>query len=265
MAQKYTAEHIEYLRTIAPGRYISQIVQLMNEKFGLDLSYAQIKALMSNRSIRNGMKLRCRPEKVHRLTTLEQDEWIKANALGKSGAELINMIKNKFGIIFTPEQIKSYKSRKHINTGLTGHFKKGSVPKNKGKKLSPELYEKAAPTMFKKGHRPSNYCPVGTVLVKGDGYTYVKIADPGVWKQKHVLVWEAVNGPRPKGHKLIFADGNKQNFRLENIILVSNAEHVRLNQNHLISDNADITKAGVLLAKLITKSAKLKRGDNLDK
>lgn len=119
--------------------------------------------------------------------------------------------------------------------------------------------------MFKKGHRPSNYCPVGTVRIKGDGYTYVKITDPGVWKQKHVLVWEAVNGPRPKGHKLIFADGNKQNFRLENIILVSNAEHVRLNQNHLISDNADITKAGVLLAKLITKSAKLKRGDNLDK
>lgn len=119
--------------------------------------------------------------------------------------------------------------------------------------------------MFKKGHRPSNYCPVGTVRVKGDGYTYVKIADPGIWKQKHVLVWEAANGPKPKGHKLIFADGNKQNFRLENIILVSNAEHVRLNQNHLISDNAAITKAGVLLAKLITKSAKLKRGDDLDK
>lgn len=128
MARKiYTPEQIEYLRKIAPGRYICQIVPMLNEKFGTDFTECAIKNLMIRQKIKNGMQLRCPPEKVKRYTTPEQDAWIKAHAAGKSSVELIAMIKDKFGIVFTKEQIKNYKNRKHINTGLTGHFKKGMV------------------------------------------------------------------------------------------------------------------------------------------
>ncbi len=107
MRRKYTPEQITYLREIAPGRYLEQIIQMMNEKFGLDLSYMQVKSLMANYDIKNGMRFRLPPEKRRRLTTQEQDVWIKANAAGKTGAELVAMIKHKFGIVFTLEQIKS--------------------------------------------------------------------------------------------------------------------------------------------------------------
>ena len=39
-----------------------------------------------------------------------------------------------------------------------------------------------------------------------DGYWYVKIKHPNVWRCKHILLWENANGKIPKGHRLIFLD-----------------------------------------------------------
>lgn len=256
--KKYTPEQIAYLSGIAPGRYLYQIVRLMNEKFGTNLSERQIKCLMVRNGIKNGMRLRCTPERMRRLTTPEQDAWIKANAAGKSGLELIAMIKDKFGIVFTKEQIKNYKNRKHINTGLTGYFKKGHTPHNKGKKLPPEVYAKAAPTMFKSGQLPMQTRPVGAECWRDAGYLWVKVAMPNKWRLKHRVIWEAANGTIPAGHSIIFADGNCKNFDINNLICVSRAELARLNQRHLISDNPEATKTGVLVARLLTKAGHLK-------
>lgn len=158
--------------------------------------------------------------------------------------------------------MKGWKVRRRIVTGLTGRFQSGHVPANKGKKLSAETYAKCAPTMFKPGSRPYTYLPVGTEAPKSDGYIWVKVTDPNRWRQKHILIWEAEHGPRPDGHKIIFADGNKRNFDLENLLCVSDAELARMNQRGLIYDNAEATKTGVLIARLITKAAKIKREKN---
>lgn len=266
MANKvYTPEHIAYLKKIAPGRYLYQIMQMINEKFGTDFSESAIKSLMARQGIKNGMRLRCPPERMKRLTTPEQDAWIKANAAGKSSVELIAMIKDKFGIVFTKEQIKGYKSRKRINTGLTGYFKKGQEPPNKGKKMSPEHYAKSAPTMFKKGFTPMQTCEVGTETWRDDGYLWVKVAQPNKWRQKHRIIWEAANGPAPSGSKIIFADGNRNNFAIDNLICVTAGELAQLNRKHLIYDNAEATKAGVLVVRLLQNARNLKRGESLDK
>lgn len=261
MYKKYTPEQIAYLREIAPGRYLYQIVQMMNERFSTALSASQIKCLMVRNGIKNGMQLRCPPEKVRRLTTPEQDTWIKAHSAGKTSAELIAMIKEKFGIVFTVEQIKGYKNRKRINTGLTGRFEKGHIPFNKGRKIPAEVYAKAAPTMFKKGQLPAMTRPVGAECWRDDGYLWVKVAQPNKWRLKHRVIWETTNGPIPDGHKIIFADGNRSNFDINNLICVSAAELARLNQRGLIFNNPEATKAGVLVARLLTKAGKIKRGE----
>lgn len=261
MARKYTQEQIAYLREIAPGRYLYLIVQMMNERFGTALSASQIKCLMVRNGIKNGMQLRCPPEKVRRLTTPEQDTWIKAHSAGKTSAELIAMIKEKFGIVFTVEQMKGYKTRKRINTGLTGRFEKGHIPFNKGRKMPAEIYAKAAPTMFKKGQLPAQTRPIGAECWRDDGYLWVKVAQPNKWRLKHRVIWETTNGPIPDGHKNIFADGNRSNFDINNLICVSAAELARLNQRGLIFNNPEATKAGVLVARLLTKAGKIKRGE----
>jgi hypothetical protein len=71
--------------------------------------------------------------------------------------------------------------------GAKAHrFKPGTTPPNKGKKMSPELYAKCAPTMFKKGRPALNQRPVGSERVNVDGYIEMKIQDPNKWALKGI-------------------------------------------------------------------------------
>lgn len=92
-----------------------------------------------------------------------------------------------------------------------------------------------------------------------DGYPAVKIAEPNVWKLKHVLVWEAANGPVPEGHAIIFLDQDHTNTNLENLALVSRAELLELNRRELITSNAELTTTGILIARVNCKISKIKR------
>ena len=107
---------------------------------------------------------------------------------------------------------------------------------------------------------PQTWKPVGTETVRSDGYTWVKIAEPNKWREKHVLLWKAANGPVPAGCVLLFADGNQRNITLENLILISRAQLVRLNQKNLIGGSADLTRAGLLVADIMNKMAERRRG-----
>jgi hypothetical protein len=92
----------------------------------------------------------------------------------------------------------------------------------------------------------------------------VKIADPSEWKMKHVLVWEKANGKVPRGSVIIFADGDKTNFRLKNLLLVTRRELAVMTRCGLIYGHSGLTKTGKLIAdvKLLIgdrKRAALKR------
>lgn len=103
---------------------------------------------------------------------------------------------------------------------------KGCTPANKGKKwdeyMSAEAQARARLNCFKKGNRPKQYEPVGTIKeVRKDGYLKKKIADPNKWELLHRLVWEKHNGPIPKGHNIQFRDGNRKNCTIENLYMIS--------------------------------------------
>lgn len=256
MNQLLTPMQKEYLIEIAPGKFAEDIALLMNEKFGLQLTAAQIKQYKSRNKIKSGIKGVRNPAK---LFTPEQDQFIRDNNFGHTSIEIANMINDAFGLSIIPEQIKAFRARYKLpSCGLTGRFEKGIIPFNKGMKMPGHG---AKQTFFKIGHRPKNALPVGTVMMKADGYIYEKIAEPNKWMPKHVLVWEAANGARPKDTAIIFLDRNRTNFAIENLACVSRAELARLNQNNLIHENAEISKAGVLIAKIMTKvGERRKRG-----
>ncbi len=114
-----------------------------------------------------------------------------------------------------------------------GRFTKGQVPANKGKKMSPEVYRKAAPTMFqpgcRKGAANNNYTPVGTETFRSDAYWWVKIAEK-TWVLKHRRIWEKKHGPIPPGMLVVFRDGNPHNFNLNNLELITRKEAVYRNR-----------------------------------
>lgn len=180
----------------------------------------------------------------------EISNFIKTNTVGLGNKELAELVNRTFQKSYTTQQIKTFKANNKISSGLTGYFEKGHIPQNKGKKMSAEHYKKAKATMFKKGNIPHNHRPIGSERISRDGYVEVKIAEPNKWELKHRVEWEKVNGKLPKGYVLLFLDQNSQNITLDNIVCVSRAEFVRLNQNHRLSEFSEITKNGIVLEKL---------------
>ena len=53
---KWTETELEYLREIAKGKYLSEIVELMSKKFNYSFRKTQIKSTMTKHKIKNGMK-----------------------------------------------------------------------------------------------------------------------------------------------------------------------------------------------------------------
>lgn len=259
MRGKYTEEHISYLREISEGRYNDEITDMFNTKFNLDVTITAIRSLKKRLNILSNLPRKCRPEKTA-LTTKEQDDYMRSIATGKTNEELIKIMDERFGIRFSESQMKNYKNRKRIRNGLDYRFKKGHVPANKGRRIAPEVYEKCASTMFKKGNRPASYKPVGSERVDKDGYMMIKVADPNKWKPKHVWLWEKAHGPVPKGHRIMFADQNKSNLTLDNLILVSYGESAQLNKNRMVFKDAELTKTGLNLIRLKMKLYRRKKG-----
>lgn len=91
--------------------------------------------------------------------------------------------------------------------------------------------------------------PIGTERYK-EKYIRVKVAQPNVWVKKHVFLWEQAHGKVPKGHLIMFADGNKFNVTLENLLLVSKAELLQLNRNGMIKEDGELTKTYLQVVKL---------------
>jgi hypothetical protein len=190
-----------------------------------------------------------------RVYSQEEHDFLFQNYPNRGNQELTDLFNAHFGLNLTRTQIKAFKHNRGWDSGLTGHYEKGSIPANKGTKG----LTSANRTSFKKGNRPVNYRPVGSERLSKDGYLEVKIADPNKWRLKHLVIWEEANGPLPKGHCVIFLDSNKQNLALENLRLITRNQLARLNQNHLITDNADFTETGIIIADLYYKISQRKK------
>lgn len=198
--------------------------------------------------------------------TKEHYQFILDHVYEISNKELTEKFNQHFKLNLTIGQIKAYKKNNGISSGLDGRFKKGRIPFNKGLKwneyLTKEQQEKSWRTTFKKGDIPTSHLPVGSEVERNDGYLYVKIAEPRSWKQKHRIIWEAKNGPVPKKHKIVFLDGDKRNFSLENLILVTDNDLLTMNRSKLIYKDPELTKAGVLISKLINKTYEKEKTNN---
>ena len=192
--------------------------------------------------------------RICHIYTEEEKQFLAKVVPGRSYAEIRDEFIKEFGWEISVGQIKGSIMRYGLNTGRNGQFPKGNVPMNKGKKMSPEVYEKCKGTMFKKGQTPVNRRAVGSERVTVDGYVEIKVAEPNKWKLKHRVVWEQHNGPLPRYDAIVFLDGNSLNTDISNLKHVTRKELLLMNQNHLFSDDADITNVGVNLVKLINKT-----------
>lgn len=140
------------------------------------------------------------------------------------------------GIVKSPEFIRALKAkaaRTAREAGKETRFVPGQVPWNKG--IPFRSGGRSAETQFKPGMLPRNYRPIGSVRLCA-GFWQRKQTETGYpprdWVNIHHLVWRASGQEIPAGYALCFRDGNRANFDLANLELISRAELMARNSIH---------------------------------
>ncbi|MDD5292867.1 MAG: HNH endonuclease signature motif containing protein [Candidatus Izemoplasmatales bacterium] len=202
--------------------------------------------------------------KQHKYSS-EEISWLKENYKKHERPILLKMFNSTFHSDISDGALKSILKSHKIFSGRTGRFVKGQVSFNKGLRwddfMTPAGRIRSLETTFKKGHTPCNTLPIGTLMMKGDGYVWVKVRETGLpnrpwrlWEQKHRLVWEGANGPIPKGYNIIFLDGNRWNFDLSNLMMLSKRQHATMCKLGMYTKDPDLTKTGILVVEVIRKA-----------
>ena len=159
--------------------------------------------------------------------TDEMKDWLRAHSKGVPYDELAPQFNVVFGLNKTARQIQSACHDHGAHNGVY-QFKQ---PKN---------------IDSFKHHRP-----IGSTRLTKDGYVAVKIAEPCKWDLAHIVEWEKCNGKFDrKKYIIMFADGNRTNYNIQNLRCVSRRVIGCINSEHLMPQNPtpEMFNAVVLLA-----------------
>lgn len=187
--------------------------------------------------------------------TEEEYAYLKEVVPGHTRIEILALMNERFDNQFTLGQVVGAMKRRKLKNGFSGRFEKGYTSTLKGTKG----VLKAHSGSFQKGKSPINRRPVGSERFNTYGYCEIKVAEPNVWRHKHRVIWEQHHGPLPKGHMVIFANGDRTDISIENLILVDRKTLITMNREKLIMPDAELTKAGVTIAKVISKTYDLSK------
>lgn len=168
---------------------------------------------------------------MSRLFSDAEIEFMRTHAAGRTFTELTKMMNDAFGTTYRIKQVKNACHYKRFKNGRSAGAPKGTIPSKRKDSL-----------------------PVGTERTYVDGRTWVKVSDnPALWQYKHIVIWTKANGEVPAGCKVIFADGNINNFEIDNLVLVTLREFFYMGRKRLRHDDTDLTKTAVVLTKLKLK------------
>lgn len=261
---RYPQEVEDFVREWSPKMRDRELAVKVNEAFGTRFTASSLKAYRGNHGIRNYQKQLSREEYWKYQTRYPQGmyEFIRDHSWGVSSKEMAEMVNEKFGTNFTQTMMRQFRQRHGIKSGLTGWYQRGHAPGNKGKKLeeyvgeerAAEIKKRISATQFKKGERPVNEMPVGSIVVNSDGYKLRKKQMTGSlwerWEFLHRAVWVEHYGPIPEDKMVSFRDSNPLNCDIENLMLISRSENAKINRRGLRFEDPDLTDAAVQMIRL---------------
>lgn len=271
---RYPPEVHEFVKRWATELRDDELAEACNRELGTNFTASGMKSFRGNHGYRN-MKGQWTSEeywKYQKRWPQGMFEYIRDNSWGVSSKEMAEKVNAIFGTDFTPSRMKVFRAKYHIRSGLTGWYQKEHEPGNKGKKLEeyitdPErvkdIRKRIGATQFKKGERPANELPVGSVVVNSNGYKLRKRQMEGTlwerWEFLHRAVWEEYNGPIPEGMAVTFKDSDKLNCDINNLMLVTRGENAALTRFHYRFEDPDLTETALNVIRLRQKAQKKKR------
>jgi len=248
MPKRYNQEIRDFIRDHVKQYTERELAEITNEKFGTHFTDRSINSYKKNNGWKGDRKIFV---KYSALFPKEITEFILKRYKRTGYQAMAKLLKDQYGREYTSSQIRSYYRNHKLNCEIDGQFKKGNVPPLKGKKGF--AYPGGEKGWFLKGNRPHNSVEVGTEIITEDGYHKIKISEPDMWEFVHKIVWRENFGEIPKGMMVSYKDCNKDNIIPENLMLITNREHIELVRRGLRFKNSQYTEAGLALVKLNIK------------
>lgn len=163
--------------------------------------------------------------KMNRLFTKEEEQFIINNYKGKLATELTKMLNDTFNKNYTCNQIRRYKIKNKLASGVCTRFYKGQIPHN----LKQEKDE----------------------FIDERGYHRIKIN--GKWEMEARYLYEKEHGKIPSDWTVVFLDGNKNNLEITNLMAIHRRDKLVCKNKKMFSQNPEATKVGILTAQLSNK------------
>ncbi|WP_096778916.1 HNH endonuclease signature motif containing protein [Zobellella denitrificans] len=153
--------------------------------------------------------------------TPEHIAWVKVRP-HITRRRLCQMFNAHFGTDLGYSAFKSACTRYGCKSANDGRFQKGQNKHPGSGAKGPNA------GTFRAGNMPHNHNPIGHVRYN-DRYMEVKLTDTRCsrrdYRPVHLLVWEHYHGTVPKGHIVTFKNGDIYDFDIDNLELITRAEH----------------------------------------
>jgi len=265
MNKKYNARHLAFLRQAYQKMTVEDVTAAFNRKFGMASTVSAIRTVLCKNKIKCGRAPAERMINRQRLFTPGQIQYVRDIAPGNWKPEITRMVNEKFGTNYELHQIRALMSNRGIRSGLNGQFQKGGKPWNAGTKGQGLTGRNKH--SFKPGNVPPNRNPLWHERLGKDGFIEIKVPEtnpytgsPTRYRAKHVWIWEQENGPVPEGCVVAFRDSDRTNICLENLMIISRAELLEINQLGYSKSHPDTRPCILGLAKLKIKTREVSHG-----
>jgi len=247
----YTQEMLDFIEESFKEVSIQEVRSRFFVRFGIDKSFEAIKSCITNHNFKCGRKTGEINKGKLKQYTAEQKRWIEKNYKVYSLKELREEFNKKFNQNKTLTSIRAFTRNHGIKSGRTGRFDKGHVPHPNARPKGPNK------TSFKKGSTPINHKPIGWERTTKDGAVMVKVAEPNKFRLKNRVVWESHKGEIPENHVVLCRDGNPSNCHIDNLVVFSRSELLRLNKMGHKEASSEIRPILRNLARIEAKAFKL--------
>ncbi len=263
MIYRYPPEVHEFVKAHCREMRDEKLAEACNAALGTEFTAQSMKSFRGNHGYKNGLS---KGRTIDEIYPEGMVEYVRTHSQGVPSKEMAERVNALYGTHFTATGMKQFRAAHHIKSGVTGWFQKGRSPGNKGKRqeeyMSPEAIEKCSATRFKKGNRPANELPVGSVVFVG-GYLLRKKQERGSqwerWEFLHRAVWEEHHGPIPEGMVVTFRDSNPKNCSIENLMLITRGEAAALTMKGYRFEDPDLTDAALAVVRISQAANRIRK------
>lgn len=165
--------------------------------------------------------------------TKEFEDFVRKNVSKYTKEEFVLLLENKFNLKISVDILRRYLNKHHI----------------KERYLDYKEYNKRDVLKY----------PIGTEKMTSEGI-FVKVAQPDVWRRKARIMYEKYHNCKLKEDEyIVFLNQDKNDCSKDNLIKSSRKEIAYLNVCKTFSKNPNLTKLGLLSARLTIKANKINR------